>query len=384
MSWVDLAVLFGVLLTSWLGWHDGLLRAVWGFAGLMLGAALAIVAVPRLFHDLHLNIWVTLGCLAIVGVLALLGRRAAVELEKRVRRGLDLSPHGPTDRAGGAVFGAGVALVVSWMLALALAGSTLPWASDQARSSFSLDALTRVDLPLSGFLAESFKQLGEDSDFDRYVDIIAKEVVVPVAAPDPKAVMKKAVIQASASVYRVRTHDSGPFGSEGTAFQVAPKRVMTAAHVVAAADSIKVHVGVESLRATIAYCDPELDVAILKVPELKGRSLTFADATAGDSVVVIGYPENGPLKLDAARVRERLEWQAQGENGQDRYVRDGYALRGQVKDGNSGGPAVNERGQVVAVVVSASAEHRSVGYSLSAQAVSAALTAPAANQVSCG
>lgn len=380
MTWIDLFVLLGAIGTALLGWSEGLLRALWGFAGLMLGTALAIAVVPRVFADVSLGFWVPIVCLLLVGVSALLVRWLAVRTERRLRKSLPLSLSETTDRFAGAVFGVGAALAVSWMLALAMAGSTLPWLADQAKNSFSLTALTRLDLPLSSWLADSFAELGRESKFDRYVDIIAKEKVTPVAAPDPASVLRPKVVQASASVHRIITTHEETLGSAGTGFVVAPQTLMTAAHVIESPKTITVDQAGRTLSATVRWCDPQLDVAILDVPGLRGKALRWTDTARGESVVVMGYPvagskdlAPGSLKLTPARVREALEWQAPDVHGKGRYVRQGYSLRGDVQQGDSGGPVVNEAGRVVALTLAISREHRATAYTLNRAVVAEAL-----------
>src|SRR5690606_25931887 len=89
---------------------------------------------------------------------------------------------------------------------------------------------------------------------------------------------------------------------EGSGFVVAPQRVMTNAHVVAGTTSVRVESQQGVLPARVTYFDPDVDVAILAVPDLQARPIPFAEvpAVSGDSAIVLGYPLDGPYTATAA------------------------------------------------------------------------------------
>jgi len=157
---------------------------------------------------------------------------------------------------------------------------------------------------------------------------------------------------------------------EGSGFLYAPHRVMTNAHVVAGVRSPKIHVGDHELSATVVVYDPNRDVAVLAVPGLSAAPLAFAGpARTGQSAIVVGYPQDGPYRADAARIRGTQD--ARGPNIYDNrtVVREIYALRGRVRPGNSGGPLVSPQGQVYGVVFAAAADDPQTGYALTAAEV---------------
>src|SRR5699024_11555354 len=94
---------------------------------------------------------------------------------------------------------------------------------------------------------------------------------------------------------------------EGTGFVAAPELVMTNAHVVAGTGSVTVTVGGEEVDAEVVTYDPDVDIAVLRVPGLEAPALPFADerARTGDDAVGVGYPGNGPCRPDPARTRRR-------------------------------------------------------------------------------
>jgi S1-C subfamily serine protease len=104
--------------------------------------------------------------------------------------------------------------------------------------------------------------------------------------------------------------------------------------------------------------------------------LPLGDPRSGDSVALLGYPENGPFEAQAGRVGATADVLINGS------LREVTALRGLVRHGNSGGPAVNEAGQVEATVFAARIGSRA-GYGVPAAPVRAAL-ARARHPVSTG
>ncbi|WP_109508668.1 MarP family serine protease [Nocardioides speluncae] len=370
---IDVLILLAAAGFGWLGWHEGLARAPWGYTGLMLGVAAGIVAVPLIFGEVDLSVWVSMGALLVVLALAVAGRSLLLWVESHVRERLSWEPDRRIDGPGGAVFGVVATLGVCWMLGFALAGSALPGVATATNRSVGLRLLNQAPLPFNSFLAERFVKLGDDTRFPRYVDLFTTEHIVDVPAPPKDVVDDPDVVAASRSVWKIFARDNALTSSQGTGFLVGPERLMTAAHVVGKSDSIRVVTESGRLTARVVVCDPEQDIAILDVPGIGGRVLTFADAEQGDPAAVVGFPENGPLRFDPARVRERREWQSSDIYGDGRYAHDAYSVRGRIRSGNSGGPMFDPDGHVLGLVVASSRADRQTGYVLTRTQVTIAL-----------
>jgi S1-C subfamily serine protease len=67
----------------------------------------------------------------------------------------------------------------------------------------------------------------------------------------------------------------------------------------------------------------------------------------GDSVAILGYPENGPFDARPGRVGATADVLVRGS------LREVTAVSGLVRHGNSGGPAVNAQGAVELTVFAA-------------------------------
>jgi S1-C subfamily serine protease len=369
---VDIVVIVVIVCGVLIGRSEGLARGLWGFTGVLIGTGVGLAVVPRVLGGLELSIWVSLGALAVVAVAAVVCRTLLLLAERRARERYGYGIRQPYDRVLGAVFGGAVAVGVTWMVGLALAGSVLPRVAPAVSSSTAIRLLDDARLPLSHRLLARFSHIGARHDFPRYVDVFTAEKITPVAAPPADVVDEPAIVKASHSVWKIISRASAVTGDEGTGFLVAPERLMTAAHVVDDTRGITVDVRDTELPATVVYCDPEHDVAVLAVPGVRGTILRFAQAEDGEAAASVGYPDDQPLTLRPARVRDHQTWQSSDIWDEGRYEHDALLIRGVVRGGNSGGPLVDEEGRVLGVIVASSRADPDTGYALTADQVAPA------------
>jgi S1-C subfamily serine protease len=119
--------------------------------------------------------------------------------------------------------------------------------------------------------------------------------------------------------------------------------------------------------ARVVYYNPDIDVAVLSVATGAIRPLRFTNATAGEGVAILGFPENGPYDVAVGRVRADQRLRSPDIYGHGTVIRDVLSLRGQIRPGNSGGPVVDSAGRVVGVVFAASVTSDDTGYALSSR-----------------
>ena len=371
MSVVDVVILALVVGLAALGWRDGLVRALWAFVGTLVGTAAGLLLAPAVFSGTGLSLWVGMGAVAVVATFAVAGRLAGLWVERRVRARVTWSPRERVDRVGGVVFGVVTALAVSWALGLALAGSAFAAISSSANGSVGLRALDKAPWPLTSRVVARFERISDRRDYRRYTDVLRAENIVAVDAAPADVVDDPDIVAASRSVFQVYAQHDVMTAFQGTAFPIAPDRLMTAAHVVRDSDSIAVvNQQGERVPAEIVICDPDHDVAVLAAPGFDAKALTFGTAEAGDAAAVVGFPDDGPLTFSPARIRQRLEWQSADVYGNGRYTHDAYQVRGKIRGGNSGGPMFAEDGSVLGVVVAWSRADPDTGYVLTADQVS--------------
>jgi S1-C subfamily serine protease len=105
---------------------------------------------------------------------------------------------------------------------------------------------------------------------------------------------------------------------------------------------------------TVVAIDVHDDLAILRVPALSEPALPMAGrAPIGTPVAVLGYPLDGPFDAEPGRVGQTETVGTENAYGVGHVEREITALRGRVRPGNSGGPLIDARGDVVATVFAA-------------------------------
>ena len=87
---------------------------------------------------------------------------------------------------------------------------------------------------------------------------------------------------------------------------------------------------------------------------------------------VLGYPQDGPYNVQAARIRGEQRLRSPDIYGDGTVVREVFSLRALVRPGNSGGPLVSSAGKVLGVIFAASVTDTDTGYALTAEQVAGA------------
>ena len=178
-------------------------------------------------------------------------------------------------------------------------------------------------------------------------------------APPNAAIARDPEVRAAGrSVVRVLGTACG-LGVQGSGWVAGDGLVVTNAHVVAGQDDTTVQLAGEgdSVDAQAVWYDPRNDLAILRAPGVAGApALSMnVDARPGASAAVLGFPENGPYDVRPARLGQTATVVSQDAYGRGPVRRLITSLRGRVRHGNSGGPAVDGSGRVVATIFAASA-----------------------------
>jgi uncharacterized membrane protein required for colicin V production len=135
--------------------------------------------------------------------------------------------------------------------------------------------------------------------------------------------------------------------------------------------------------ARVVYFDARDDIAVLRVDGLQARPLDVADPSEGVAVAILGYPDNGPFTATPGRIGQTgvvLTNDAYGRGPLRRVV---TTLRGRVRHGNSGGPAVDGAGNVRTTIFAARLGSDS-GYGVPTGAVRDAVARTGAGKVSTG
>jgi S1-C subfamily serine protease len=339
LDWVvvGLAAVFALL-----GAQEGFVAGILSLAGLVLGAIgggrLADAFLARGGHSPYAPLVAVAGAVILALLIQSIGLRVGLFLSSGLFR---VPPLRSLDAIGGLLLGGACALVLAWALgvvALQLPGQT-KLRREVQRSSI-LRRLNRI-LPPSTVLRALAR-------FDPFPSITGPQAQVP--APDPRVLRLPGVRAAAPSIVRVVGTACG-LGIEGSGWVAAPEMVVTAAHVVAGERDTAVRRSGSrtSLAGRVVAFDPHDDVAVLRVPGLGARPLRLVDPRPGRAVAILGYPLDGPFDAVPGRIGATRLVITQDAYGRP-TARAVTTVRGTVRHGNSGGPAVDASGTVQTTV----------------------------------
>jgi S1-C subfamily serine protease len=343
VTWVDWAVVaFAALLAvrgAQQGFIAGALALVGFVVGAIVGGRLASAVLESGTHSRYAPLIALGGGILLVTVFQALGLRVGLELKSEVLR---IPPLRSLDTAAGFLLGATMGLFLAWVVgvvALQLPGQTA--LRRNVQRSFVLRQLNSL-LPPSTLLEALAR-------FDPFPALGGPIAQVP--PPNPQVLRLPGVRAAAPSVVRVLGTACG-LGIEGSGWVAGPETVVTAAHVVAGEDDTTVtpYGSSTKLGAQVIRFDTTNDIAVLRVPGLGRRPLPLVNAQPGASVAVLGYPEDGPFNATPARIGTTITSLLTDAYGRGPVNRAVTTLRGTLRHGNSGGPAVNGNGAVETVV----------------------------------
>ena len=368
MNGLDALLLVLLVLAGLSGFRRGLALQALSFGGLLLGLALGALAAPlaaRLVESPGARA-ATAGVVLVA--LAGAGDAAGWLVGARLRARARATRFGPADAVGGSAIAVIASLIAVWFLALNLASGPFPGVAAEIRGSAIVRALDDA-LPQPPSLLAQVRRF-----FNRFgfPDVFAGIPPLPAEPvdPPPRAQARTAFEAAAPSTVRIvgRACDAV---QEGSGFVVADGYVVTSAHVVAGMPDPLVQTDDGASRpATTVLFDPNLDLAILLVPDGTGAPLPLVGgAERGDAGVVLGYPGGGPLSGDRAAVLRAIDAVGRDIYGRREAGREVLELQAQVRPGNSGGPFVLLDGSVAGVVFAASSTDDDVGYAIAAQEV---------------
>ena len=351
------------------GYWQGFITGASATAGLLLGGLAGFWLAPILLGDAAPSLWVSLGALFVVLVMASLGQAVLQYVGTRVRARITWQPIRAVDAVGGAVLSVFAVLLVAWGLGVAISGSQIPGISPQVRESRVLIRVNDV-MPIQAQQAlRSFDKV-VGSAFPRYLEPFAPERIARVPQADQRVLRDPDIRDAARSVYKIRSNNRCGSGVEGTGFLYAPTKLMTNAHVVAGVTEPMVQVGEQSVRGTVVYYNPDVDIAVIDVPGLDGPTIRFdRGGKEGQQGAALGFPQDGPFDAQPVRIRSEQRLRSPDIYGNGTVTRNVFALRGVIRPGNSGGPVVSTQGRVLGVVFAASVSDSDTGYALTADQV---------------
>jgi S1-C subfamily serine protease len=257
------------------------------------------------------------------------------------------------DQGGGLVVGAALGIALAWMaaaVALYQPGDRVAGLRDQVQRSAILSSALDAVPPDA--------VLGALARIDPFPVIPLPAAALP--PPDPSVLEAPGARLAADSVVQLRGRACG-LVKQGSGWVVADDLVATNAHVIAGQrDTTLTGPDGAALPAEPVHVDARNDVALLRADGLDLDPLELGDAPgAAEPVVLLGYPSGGPLVAEAATAsapRTVLVPDAYGRLSGPRVV---VVTRGTLGPGSSGGPVIDRRGRVVAMIFGGDADGES-------------------------
>ncbi|MGH3073243.1 MAG: MarP family serine protease [Gaiellaceae bacterium] len=372
VDWIAAGVIAIGALT---GLRRGLVGGLLGLAGIAAGAYFGAKLAPELLSGRE-SPYTPLVALGGAIVLVILLQSVAAMAGNAIRTSLfAVPPLRMLDSVGGLALGAAAGLVVVWVggaVALHLPGQTE----------------LRTEVQRSRILRE----LNERVPPSRLLDAIARVdpfLAIPgpeprVAAPDPALLGSAGVRAARGSVFRITGTACG-LGVVGSGWVAAPNLVVTNAHVVAGMKDARVDRRDGDFKdAVVVAFDARDDVAVLRVAGLGAPPLQAVDPVEGQPVAILGYPENGPFTATAGRIGQTSLVLTEDAYGSGPVRRRITTLRGVIRHGNSGGPAVDGGGHVQTTIFASRVGVAAQGYGVPTELVREELAGVGTRPVSTG
>ncbi|MDT7571129.1 MAG: hypothetical protein QOE05_1303 [Actinomycetota bacterium] len=370
MNWLDIVLVIAAVSFAFSGYRQGFVVGVLAFVGFIGGGVVGLLIAPTVVGKVDAGVFQSLLAIAVVLLAATIGQVALAWLGGSVRDRITWRPARKLDQGLGALVSVLALLLVSWFLASSLRPGPVPALSRQISDSRVITAVDGVVPEKASTLFSSFRRILDDNSLPTVFGGLSPERIRPVQPPEPEVARRAAIRRASASVVEIAgTASSCSRRLDGTGFVISAQHVLTNAHVVAGVDRPNVRVGGEGRRllARVVVFDPQRDLAVLFVPNLRAAPLDFdRGGGRGDTAVVAGFPQGGPFRLEPARVRDTIQARGPDIYHRTQVTREVFSLFADVEPGNSGGPLLAADGDVYGVIFAKSLDDPNTGYALTA------------------
>jgi Trypsin-like peptidase domain/Colicin V production protein len=347
---------------------NGFSRGFWlslaQYLGLLIGVVIGAAAAQPLLDYLAINNPTArpLGAVLVLIIGGSLGSSIGFAAGQPIRqRILKEHIHTATDSFAGAALSAIAVLAMCWFLGITFSRGPSPELAYQLQRSTVLHALDNVAPRPPAFLARVQSILSGVSFPSVFAGL---DPQLPGALPIPTSVDTAGVQHAASVTVKVVSTGCGGLVT-GSGFPIGSGLIVTNAHVVSGTTDHRIQTNDGTiLPASVVYFDPEVDIAVLRVPGYVGPSLDFAPAGRGTTGAVIGYPGGGPERVEPAVIDGAVNAQGRDIYSANLVTRQIYVLQSHVRAGNSGGPIVDLQGRVLGVVFATSATQPDQAYAL--------------------
>ena len=370
MNFIDIAITAATIVFGWIGFRRGILRTVLSLIGLVVGGIFGTYLSPAIQSFISNSTFAfrpTIGLASII-LGASLGMFLFGLLGSFLR--VVLLPF-PFMKTIDSLIGLGLALLAVVMISSTLASAAKVIPNETVNRLFSE---SKVIKQIEVYLPTNFRQTAEkiqnvitNSPLPEVFKGLVESRFTPSQLENDVDIPLLVNAAVSSTVRIDGIAESCSAAMVGTGFIISSERVITNAHVIA---GVKEPVVTPSntktqLLGKVIAIDRKKDIAIIYVPGLGGEKLTFIGPVTPNEVgFVVGYPNGGILRTKAVSVSSEFESIGTDIDGNGEARRDVIVFGGEVKPGNSGGPLLNDQGQVLGVVFAADAENKNTGYAL--------------------
>jgi S1-C subfamily serine protease len=356
------------------GYRQGFIVGILSFAGFLGGAAVGASFAPTLARSLvQGSAQQALVAIVAVFVAAMIGQLLASAIGAAVRSRVHWRPATLIDSVAGAAVSVISVLLIAWLIGSAVVNAPFAMVTAQVNRSAVLHAVDGVMPAAARTMFSDFRSLLASGPYVQVFGALGAEPALTVAPPNAAVLNSAGLLRSRNSIVKVMgIAPTCQRRIEGSGFVISPQHVLTNAHVVAGVTEQQTVTTRQDtkLAAHVVLFDPERDLAVLWVPGLNARTLTFAGpANLGDEAIVAGYPRDHPFTVVPARVGDDQLAQAPDIYQSKEVTRQIYSIRADVEPGNSGGPLLAPSGRVDGVVFAAAVGVKDTGYALTASEV---------------
>jgi S1-C subfamily serine protease len=356
------------------GYRQGFIVGILSFAGFLGGAAVGASFAPALARSLvQGSAQQALVAIVAVFVAAMIGQLVASAIGAAVRSRVHWRPATLIDSVAGAAVSVLSVLLIAWLIGSAVVNAPFAMVTAQVQRSAVLHAVDGVMPSGARTMFSDFRSLLASGPYVQVFGALGAEPALTVGPPNPAVLASAGLARSRDSIVKVMgVAPTCQRRIEGSGFVISPHHVLTNAHVVAgvsASQTVTTRQGL-AFGAKVVLFDPQRDLAVLYVPRLSARTLSFAGpANLGDEAIVAGYPRDHPFTAVPARVGDDQLAQAPDIYQSKEVTRQIYSIRADVEPGNSGGPLLAPDGRVDGVVFAAAVGVKDTGYALTASEV---------------
>jgi S1-C subfamily serine protease len=379
----DLLVLAAIVAAAYGGYRLGFLARITSWAGLIVGALVAdhfLSDVVNFFSESDPQVRLIAAVSFLLGA-AMLGQGLGLAVGSLLHAALPLGTGlRQGDRVAGSLIGGLGVLTALWVLTPSLA-DVPGWTAQQTRDSRVVAALETV-APDPPAAMQALRRFVTDG---RFPAVFNDSRAAPDPGPPPveglDAAIHDRVVKSTVKVEGEACRRI----QEGSGFTAGPDLVVTNAHVVAGEKNPRVVTpDGRRLPAVVVNFDPNRDLALLRVANLKEEPIPLGDGKVGERGAVYGHPNGGPLRAAPAAVNKRLT--AVGRDIYDRAQtrRSIFVLAANLRQGFSGGAVVNRTGTVIGVAFAIAPDKPGVSYALTDDELRPVLAAVGRAPVSTG